>query len=95
MRRPDAPAATRLRESIAAERKRLDRRPVPTEPWIMPAGLDELDALLDVVDAAREVVARYATVLPHGEIDRAVSSLKDALARLDYVPTGEGDQARG
>lgn len=46
-----------LRDSCAAEMKRLEKRPVPTTPWIMPAGPDDIAALVDVFEAARDYLS--------------------------------------
>lgn len=43
-----------LRASIAAEYKRLEKRPVPTAPWVMPLDLEDL---LAFIEAARSLHA--------------------------------------
>lgn len=83
-----ASVAVRLRESIAAERKRLERRPVPTEPWVMPLSLDDLDVLLtehqEAILALREIDAE----LSPPSADRAERAKKIARTALAKKPGG-------
>lgn len=68
-----------LRAAIEAEKERLERRPVPTTPWAMPLGLDDLLAFIEVVECAQEL--RATDHGSDGEI-RAAQYLDKALDRF-------------
>lgn len=70
-----------LRASIAAEEKRMERRPVPTEPWIMPLGLTQLLALVDAVEAAQAVLD-----YENAPSRSSLSALRTALAPFEAQP---------
>jgi hypothetical protein len=66
-----------LRDAIAAEHERLAKRPVPTSPWAMPLGLDDLTAFIDVVESAR-YLSEYLG-------DRGEAGQRYRVARLDQA----------
>lgn len=45
--------------------------------------VNAIEPFLDLEKAAREVARLYATIRPAGQLDAAVSALKNALGRLD------------
>ena len=67
--------AGRLRELIESTRRSTPLR-------YMPLTFDEIDALLDVVDAARAVVRAESGWPPTVDL-RALKRLRDALGRVE------------
>jgi hypothetical protein len=45
----------KVRTSIQAEKERLEKRPVPKDPWIMPLSMDDMEKLLNAYEALNTI----------------------------------------